>query len=121
MMRRSALSSVLALVLIACKNDAPPPDAPLQPVTPEVASSPSPPPSIPLSPPPTASTHAPAPPVVDTPPLACKTDDDCWFDDDRKPAPRPAWLRGRKIAPCKGSEHVPACKDNVCIVRAYKC
>ncbi len=56
------------------------------------------------------------------PAIACKTDDDCWMDDKHKPIKRPANLRGKKVEPCKGGEHKPACsKDGVCVVIAYKC
>ena len=55
-------------------------------------------------------------------PIACKTDDDCWLDDKNKPIKRPANLRGKKLEPCKGGhEQTPACKENVCVVRAWKC
>jgi len=54
--------------------------------------------------------------------IACKTDDDCWLDDKNKPIKRPANLRGKKLEPCKGGhEQTPACKENVCVVRAWKC
>lgn len=61
--------------------------------------------------------------IVETsaPKIACKTVEDCWFDDAHKPIARPANMRGRKITPCKGSEHAPACQDGVCVVRAFKC
>jgi hypothetical protein len=55
------------------------------------------------------------------PTITCKTDDDCWMDDAKKPIARPPKLRGKKLQPCKGTEHVPACKEGVCIVRAFKC
>lgn len=62
-------------------------------------------------------------PAVDAKPEAipCKTVDDCWFDDAKKPMKRPATMRGKKVTPCKGGEHAPACSDGVCIVRAFKC
>jgi len=62
--------------------------------------------------------------IVETaaPRIACKTVDDCWFDDAHKPIARPPNLRGKKITPCKsGGEHAPACENGACIVRAYKC
>lgn len=62
--------------------------------------------------------------IVETaaPRIACKTTDDCWFDDAHKPIARPPNLRGKKITPCKGGgEHAPACEAGACIVRAYKC
>jgi hypothetical protein len=62
--------------------------------------------------------------IVETaaPRIACKTIDDRWFDDARKPIARPANMRGRKITPCKsGGEVAPACQDGACIVRAFKC
>lgn len=51
----------------------------------------------------------------------CKTINDCWMDDDRKPITRPAKFRGKVIRPCKDGEHAPACADGVCIVRHFKC
>ncbi|MBS2014283.1 MAG: hypothetical protein JST00_15460 [Deltaproteobacteria bacterium] len=54
--------------------------------------------------------------------VACKTVEDCWFDDAFKPIARPPKMRGKKITPCKGGgEHAPACDNGACIVRAYKC
>jgi hypothetical protein len=53
-------------------------------------------------------------------PVACKTDDDCWLDGN-KPIARPRSERGKKLKPCKDSERLPACKENVCSIRAYKC
>lgn len=54
--------------------------------------------------------------------VACKTVDDCWFDDAHKPIARPPNMRGKKITPCKnGGEHAPACENGTCIVRAFKC
>jgi hypothetical protein len=34
---------------------------------------------------------------------------------------RPKNLRGKKLSPCKGTEHTPACDNGVCVVRAWKC
>lgn len=59
---------------------------------------------------------APAPPPVD-----CRTDDDCWLDKDDNIVRRPAKLRGRKVRPCKDSEHTPACEKGVCGVKVWKC
>ena len=53
-------------------------------------------------------------------PVACKTDDDCWLDG-RTPIARPEDLRGKQVRPCKDSERVPRCKENVCGYSAYKC
>ncbi|HSO41204.1 MAG TPA: hypothetical protein VLT33_52115, partial [Labilithrix sp.] len=118
------LCGALALCILACKNDAA--TAPVAPVV-----------QLPIAPAPASS--APASAITDAaavveaeapskvepppapPPVACKTNDDCWFDDAKKPIARPAKLRGRKILPCKNGEHVPSCDDGACIVRAYKC
>lgn len=54
-------------------------------------------------------------------PVACKTDDDCWQDDKGKPIARPKEHRGKKLQPCKDSEHLPVCKESVCMIAAYKC
>jgi hypothetical protein len=54
------------------------------------------------------------------PPVTCKSDDDCWMDG-RTPIARPKSERGKKVRPCKDAEAVPRCKDDVCIVVAYKC
>jgi hypothetical protein len=59
--------------------------------------------------------------VPNPPPVACKTDDDCWIDDQRNPIARPRKLRGKKPRACKDSESIPACDQSVCVVRAYKC
>ena len=53
--------------------------------------------------------------------IACKTDDDCWLDDDHKPIARPKNLRGKRFKPCKDSEHIPVCRNNACLVNALKC
>ncbi len=63
------------------------------------------------------STLVPNPP----PPVACKTADDCWIDDQQNPIARPRKLRGKKPRACKDSERIPACDQSVCVVRAYKC
>jgi len=55
------------------------------------------------------------------PPIACKTDDDCWIDDNNKPIARPKAKRGKKLQACKDSEGLPVCKQNVCAINAYKC
>lgn len=63
-----------------------------------------------------APASAPAPSAID-----CRTDDDCWIDTDDKVVRRPAKLRGRKVRPCKDSEHTPACEKGVCGVKVWKC
>lgn len=59
------------------------------------------------------------------PPIVCQDDDGCWLEqgpDGRdRPIARPKKLRGKKLRPCKDAEHTPACRDGVCVVRAWKC
>lgn len=55
------------------------------------------------------------------PSVACKTDDDCWLNDKGKPIVRPKEHRGKKLKPCHDGEQIPACRDNICGVIAYKC
>lgn len=66
-------------------------------------------------------TSAPGAPATPGATVACKTDDDCWLDDQRMPIARPAKLRGKRIRPCTDSEHAPACREGVCMVRHFKC
>jgi len=55
------------------------------------------------------------------PPVACKTDDDCWVEGG-KPVVRPKALRGKKFKPCQDGERAPVCGDaGVCVLRGYKC
>lgn len=54
--------------------------------------------------------------------VACKTEKDCWVDDDGKPIPRPKNKRGVVLKPCKkGGHKTPACEENVCVVKVWKC
>ena len=61
------------------------------------------------------------PDAAEPAPIACKTDDDCWIDDDGKLVERPKAKRGKKLKPCKDAERLPACKQQVCAINAYKC
>lgn len=139
-MRRLAMFTSIAMLLVACPASPPPPPPPAsQPLVVE--------PSPAKAPAPVASEAAPPAPasttctrddecgmvarcqsgacvIVETaaPRIACKTTDDCWFDDAHKPIARPPNLRGKKVTPCKGNgEHAPACEAGACVVRAYKC
>lgn len=53
--------------------------------------------------------------------IPCKTDDDCWLDENHAPISRPAKLRGKKVRPCTDSEHAPSCREGVCVARHFKC
>lgn len=116
--------AILLVSMLACGTPTPPAPtsqkAPAPVAAPEAsgqvdASAPPPdaaePPPIPDAPPP-----APAEP----PQVPCKADDDCWLDGMR-PIARPASERGKRPKPCKDSSRIPACKENVCTVIAYKC
>ena len=99
----------VVLFLVACSSSTP--------------SSPPPQPSPPVT---AADAAAVPPPVVDAvdagpAPIACKTDDDCWIDDTGTLVERPKSKRGKKLKPCKDSERLPMCKQNVCAINAYKC
>lgn len=59
--------------------------------------------------------------LVDSIPVACKTDDDCWMDADDHPIARPKEQRGRKLRPCHDRGSTPACDQNTCVVRHWKC
>lgn len=53
--------------------------------------------------------------------VRCTSEDDCWLDADHHPVARPRALRGKKLAPCKGTEHTPVCEGGVCGARHWKC
>lgn len=53
--------------------------------------------------------------------VPCTGEDDCWLDDDHRPVARPRALRGKKLTPCKGTEHTPVCEGGVCGARHWKC
>ncbi|MBK8212585.1 MAG: hypothetical protein IPK71_02450 [Myxococcales bacterium] len=55
---------------------------------------------------------------VDVP---CTSEDDCWLDDEHRPVARPRALRGKRLTPCKGTEHTPVCEGGVCGARHWKC
>lgn len=58
-------------------------------------------------------------------PVACKTDRDCWIEQNPRPHPikRPAQLRGRDFKPCSDGETEPSCGPAGQCVRGrhYKC
>ncbi len=117
---------VLALVaLAACNAGAPPaPSAPLAPRTASPLAEAQ--PVDAAAPPPDAAAPRSEPSATEAPPAAapisCTNDDDCWVDEHYAPIARPKKLRGKKLTPCKGGhEHIPACRDGVCSVIAYKC
>lgn len=53
--------------------------------------------------------------------VPCTSEDDCWLDDDHRPVARPRALRGKKLTPCKGTEHTPVCEGGMCGARHWKC
>ncbi len=53
--------------------------------------------------------------------VPCKTDDDCWLDENHAPIARPVKLRGKKVRPCTDSEHAPSCREGLCVARHFKC
>jgi hypothetical protein len=56
-------------------------------------------------------------------PIPCRSDDDCWFEEDPvlHAIPRPRRLKGRKFRPCVDGARVPACMDGQCTIRAPAC
>lgn len=125
--------SMVPIVAVACAAKERPSAPSAAPAVVTVASAPPVAPvesGAPASAPPAASASSGAPPSAspspaaaapEAPAVACKTADDCWLDDAKKPIKRPANLRGKKIVPCKDGEHAPACASGQCVVRAYKC
>lgn len=56
-------------------------------------------------------------------PIPCQTTDDCWASDEpvAHAIPRPLHLRGREFRGCVDGEHVPACVDGRCALKALGC
>ena len=112
------MRSAIVAFVVACSSStpAPPPSQPSPTPQPVVETD-----AAPTVPEPVDA--APPPPEVDAgeAPIACKTDDDCWIGDDGKLVVRPKAKRGKKLKACKDSERLPACKQNVCVINAYKC
>lgn len=56
-------------------------------------------------------------------PIACGSDDDCWLAKEPvlHAIERPRRWKGRKFRGCVDGEHVPACVEGRCTLRALKC
>lgn len=110
------MRSVVVLFVVACSSStpAPPPSSPSGETAPPVV-------ELDAPPPPPAPDAAELVDAAEPAPIACKTDDDCWIDDDGKLVERPKAKRGKKLKPCKDSSRLPLCEQSVCVINAYKC
>lgn len=137
-MRWSVVAVVLGTSWVACAPAAPPSKTAL-PTEALPTQGPAPSELVPTeeprveTPPETGVANGPAPtPIASGPtpventteedkPIACKSAQDCWVDDDGNAIARPKNKRGVTLKPCKGAERTPACEDKVCVVKVWKC
>lgn len=56
-------------------------------------------------------------------PVPCRTEKDCWFDDNpvMHAIPRPARLKSHKFRGCHDGEHEPACVKGRCTLEGLTC
>jgi hypothetical protein len=73
----------------------------------------------------TASSGGPIDPSIFVSPhgldVPCKSNYDCWLDDEGNIIPTPPDKRGRLLHPCGDGSRIPMCVDGVCEIRHFGC